>query len=119
MLYIFARRRLDERTHQSPWKAHPGAGCIGARCLPHGDGFVILVEVEAHFLKHGFGIVLDQFELLVGEGFIGPDGAPDEARLPDSRGGAGSTAGIGAAATRTASGRGGGSGLNVGHGPAC
>ncbi len=122
ILRVFARRRLDELPHQPPGKAHAvalGIGCrrlgIGTGVLPHADGFLVLVEVDAGFLKHGFGVVLDEFQLLVIERLVKLDLAADVAGLDNCGGCAGGTAGISAATAATA-GRGlGWSLFGIGH----
>jgi hypothetical protein len=91
---------------------------IGARILPHACGLIVLIDVEADFLQNRFGIALDQFELLVREGLIGPDGAADEARVLDGGRSAGGAAGIGTASGAATGGRGGG-GLDVSHCKTC
>ena len=125
MLHVFARRGLDERAHEALGEADAealgvdgGRLHVGSSGLPHADGFFVLIEVDAHFLQHRFGVAFDQLQLLVGEGLIGLDGPADEARVLDGGRGAGSAAGIGTTPDAAAGGRGGG-GLDVSHCKAC
>ncbi len=124
MLRVFARRRLDQRAHQPLGKAHAVTLRIGFRVLdvgaglfPHPDGFFVLIEVDSGFLQHGFRIALDQLELLVAEGLIGLDLAPDVTGGRCDLIGARRPAGIGPAGASLAAS--GGSGLYIGHGLAC
>ena len=70
MLGELAGRSLDEAAHQAAGEADPVALHVGAGILPHGKGFGVVTEVDADLLQHGVGIVLDQFQLVVGEGLV-------------------------------------------------
>ena len=65
ILREFARRRLDERPHQSFGKAHPLALDVGARPAFHmSSASGIVAEIDADLLQDGLGIGLDEGELL-------------------------------------------------------
>jgi hypothetical protein len=81
-------RGLDQLAAHTAGKAHPFAVHVGAGVLPDLERLRVLAELDADFLQHRLGVVLDERQPLLGEGLVERDLAGDELPLAKAAAGA-------------------------------